>query len=109
MNLKILFIPEKLSYELTHVLNRIVLFPMILVTFLNFFLVMGTYAKKMLLTTGFLLLFVGLEWLADSLGVLLHVHWRIWWSFAFWLIALSILIGFMKFFRKILYKGGLNS
>lgn len=108
MNFKTILIPDKLPLELTHFLNRIVLYPMIMVTFLHFFLILNTHFKKLLLILSFVLLLVGLEWLADFSGVLLHVHWRIWWSFSFWLMALLMLIGFMKFFRKILYKGELN-
>lgn len=108
MNFKTLIISNKLSYELLHVLNRIVLIPLLMVTFLHFFLILNTRLKKISLIASFLLLFVGLEWLADILGILMHVHWRIWWSFSFWLAAMLVLIGFMKFFRKILYQGGLD-
>lgn len=108
MNFKTLVIPDNLSYEFTHVLNRLVLFPLLMVTFLHFFLTLNTHLKKLLLSISFLLLFVGLEWLADLLGILEHVHWRLWWSFAFWTATLFVLIGFMKFFRKVLYQGGLN-
>jgi hypothetical protein len=105
MNLKTLIIPEILSYEFSHFLNRIVLYPAIMVTFLHYYLILNTHLKKLLLIMSFVLVFVGLEWLADFLGVIKHVHWRIWWSFSFWLIALLVLIGFMKLFRKILNKG----
>lgn len=108
MNFKTILIPDNLPYELTHFLNRIVLYPMVMVTFLHFLLILNTHLNKLLLITNFVLLLVGLEWLADFSGVLVHVHWQIWWSFAFWLAALLVLIGFMKFFRKILYKGELN-
>ncbi|MDQ0198735.1 hypothetical protein J2S10_001893 [Neobacillus ginsengisoli] len=108
MNYKTLIIPDKFSIELAHFLNRIVLFPLLMVTFLHFFLIISTLSKKLLLIIGFILLLVGMEWLANLLGVLIHVHWVIWWSFAFWLVALLFLIVFMRFFRKFLFKGGLN-
>jgi hypothetical protein len=108
MNFKTIVIPDKISYELTHFLNRIVLYPLLMVTFLNLFLILNTLLKKLLLIIFFILLLAGLEWLADFFRVINHVHWRIWWSFSFWLAGLVVLIGFMKFFRKILYKGGWN-
>lgn len=108
MNFKTIFIPDKLSYELAHFLNRTVLFPMLMVAFLHFFLILSTPLKKLLLLISFIFLLTALEWLSDLLGILVHIHWQLWWSFSFWLFALLGLIGFMKFFRKILYKGGLN-
>jgi hypothetical protein len=105
MNFKTLIIPDKLSYELSHFLNRTVLYPILMVTFLHFHLILSTHIKKLLLLIGFILLLTGLEWLADILGVIKHVHWQTWWSFSFWLAALVLLIGNMKLFRKILYKG----
>jgi hypothetical protein len=104
MNFKILVIPEQLSYEFAHFLNRILLFPAFMVLFLNYFLILKTYKSRFLLIIFFILILGGLEWLAHTTGVLIHVHWRIWWSFAFWLVSILTLISFMKFFRKILYR-----
>lgn len=105
MNFKTLYIPDHLSYELSHFINRILLFPLLMVTFLHYFLILNTYLKKFLLIVSFLFIFLGLEWLSDVLGVLIHINWRIWWSFSFWLVTMFILIGLMKVFRQILYKG----
>ncbi|MBT2690611.1 hypothetical protein J7I93_20865 [Bacillus sp. ISL-47] len=106
MNFKTLIIPEKLSYEFAHFLNRIVLFPAIMVLFLSYFLSLRTFKRKLLLILFFLFILGGLEWMGHLTGVLIHVNWKLWWSFAFWLVSLLLLIGFMKFFRKILYRGG---
>lgn len=106
MNFKALIIPDKLTYEFAHFINRIVLYPAIMVTFLLFFVILNSHLKKLFLLAGFIILLTGLEWLSDLLGVMKHVHWQLWWSFTFWLIALVVLIGLMKFFRNILYIGG---
>lgn len=106
MNLKTLIVPEQLSYELAHFLNRIVLFPVVMVAFLNFFQALYQNYKRLLLLLCFIFILAGLELLAHYSGVLIHVNWRVWWSFSYWLSALLILIGFMKLFRKFLYKGG---
>lgn len=105
MNFKTLFIPDKLSYEFSHFLNRTVIYPVLMVTFLHFSLILRGPMKKILLIICFISILAGVEWLEHFSGVLIHVHWQLWWSFAFWLISLLVLIGFMKFFRKILYKG----
>ncbi len=105
MNFKTLIIPEQLSYEFSHFLNRILLFPAFMVLFLNYFLIQKAYKRKLLLIIFFILILGGLEWLGHKTGVLIHIHWKIWWSSTFWLLSLLILIGFMNFFRKILYRG----
>ncbi|MBV7507863.1 hypothetical protein KW850_21775 [Bacillus sp. sid0103] len=105
MNFKTLVIPEKLSYEFSHFLNRIILFPIIMVTFLHFFLTLTTNIRKLLLLISFIILLTGQEYLADFLGVLIHVHWKFWWSLSFWMAALCVIIVFMEIFRRILYKG----
>jgi hypothetical protein len=103
MNFKTILIPEKLPFEFAHFLNRNVLYPVLMVTFLHFF--KDKHCKKLPLLLGFILLLSGLEWVDDLLGVMNHAHWQIWWTFTFWLMALVILIVLMKIFRNILYKG----
>lgn len=106
MNFKTIVIPNKLSYEFSHFLNRLFLYPVLMVAFLNLFIILKSKLKKLLLTFVSILLLTGLEWFADFLGVINHVHWRIWWSFSFWLAGLLILLVAMGFFRKILYRRG---
>ncbi|MEO2077152.1 MAG: hypothetical protein ABGX20_17435 [Bacillus sp. (in: firmicutes)] len=106
MNFKTLIVPEKLSLEFSHFINRTVLFPLLMVIFLHYFLILTTYWKKMLLFVSFVFLLTGLEYFSDLLGVLIHKNWRVWWSFAYWVATLSVLLVCMKVFRRILYKGG---
>jgi hypothetical protein len=108
MNLKTLIIPDKLSFELSHFLNRTVIYPIIMVTFLHYFLMLKRNIRKLLLSIFFISVLVGMEYIEHFSGVLIHVHWKLWWSFTFWLAALLVLIGFMKIFRRILYKGDSN-
>lgn len=109
MNFQTLIVPNKLSYEFSHFLNRTILFPVLMVVFLDFYLHLNTFFKKALLILCFILVLSGFEWLAHFLNVLIHKQWRVWWSLAFWLSALLLLIGFMQLFRRLLYKGGLDS
>jgi hypothetical protein len=106
MNYKTLIVPEKLSLEFSHFLNRTILFPIIMVIFLHFFLILTTNWRKFLLFSCFVSLLTGMEYLSDLLGVLIHKNWRVWWSFAYWVATLSVLLVCMKVFRRILYKGG---
>jgi hypothetical protein len=108
MNFKTIIIPENLGLEFSHVINRIVLVPVLLVTFLNFYLYLSTNYKKLLLMLFFIFILSGLEGLAHYFHVLIHVHWKIWWSFTVWTAIHLFLVGFSKVFRRILFKGELN-
>jgi hypothetical protein len=105
MNFKTLIVPEELSYEMAHFFNRTMLYPIIMVTFLHYFLIVKNTSRRFFLIIGFSLILSGIEWLADTLGVVIHVKWQNWWSLSFWIAALIMLVGTMKFYRRILYKG----
>ncbi len=106
MNFKTLYIPEHLPLEMSHFFSRTILFPVIIVLFLDYYLITDTWYKKGLLMILFVSILTSLEWLHHFLGVLIHVNWKFWWSPSVWFGALILLIGFMKGFRILLYKGG---
>ncbi|MEW9699801.1 hypothetical protein [Paenibacillus sp. SI8] len=99
MNFKLIIIPDTLSLEMAHFINRTVLYPVFTILFLNHFIRLQSAGKKIALILSYVVLFNGLEGLADWLGVLMHTKWKLWWSFSFWIIYLLLSIGFMKFFR----------
>lgn len=105
MNYKKLIIPEDFSIELTHFFNRMILIPLLFVWFLNQYIALTSKVKKLTLSLFFLLIFLGIEWLAEELGVLEHKDWKIWWSVAFWTSAQIASVFFMKYFRKKLNEG----
>ncbi|MBS8263930.1 hypothetical protein DYI25_05715 [Mesobacillus boroniphilus] len=106
MNFKNLYIPEKLSFEFSHFISRINLYPLIMVLFLDYYLTANNLVKKFLLMTVFVAILTNIEWLNHFLGVLIHRNWQLWWSPAIWFSGLLLLIGFMKIFRILLYRGG---
>lgn len=106
MNFKTLHIPEKLSYEFSHFMSRTVLYPMIHVIFLDYYLKTNTWVKKIILMLIFVTILTSIEWFNHFLGVLIHVNWQFWWSPAIWFAGMILLIGFMKIFRIILFRGG---
>lgn len=108
MNIKKLIVPNELLMEYTHFLNRLVLFPLVMVFFIHFFVLSDGYLPKALWIFVYINILVGLEWMSDFLGVLKHHDFKIWWSYAFWFSSLILLIIFMKIFRKILYKEGVR-
>lgn len=106
MNFKNIYIPEKLSFEFSHFISRINLYPLIMVLFLDYYLTANNLVKKLLLMTGFVAILTSIEWLNHFLGVLIHRNWQFWWSPAIWFSGLLLLIGFMNIFRILLYRGG---
>lgn len=106
MNFKTLHIPEKLSFEFSHYLSRTTLYPLIMVLFLDYYVITITWFKKILLMILFVAILTSIEWLNHFLGVLIHVNWKFWWSPSVWFGDLLLLIGFMKIFRIKLFRGG---
>lgn len=105
MNFKTLIIPEKLSFEFAHFLSRINLYPLIMVLFLDYYLTKNTFMKKAFLILVFAGILTSIEWINHYLGVLIHKNWQFWWSPSVWLGGLLLLIMFMKYFRRILFRG----
>ncbi len=105
INFKLFVISDVLSLELAHFLNRIVLEPLVIVWFLNYYAANTSFGKRALLIAAFVCILVGLEWFADWLGVFRHNGWKVWWSFTVWLTSILLSIGFMKVFRNKLIKG----
>lgn len=104
MNFKYFVIPNVLSIEITHFMNRVVLIPIITIIFLNQLIIIKSLIQRIVCTFIFVFLLTGMENLAVYLGVLKHVNWRIMWSIGFWFIYTLILIFIMGIFRKRLAK-----
>jgi hypothetical protein len=104
MNFKNFIIPNVFSLEITHLMNRTVLIPIITIIFLNRYIVIRSFYQRMIFTLFFILFLTGIEKSADFLGVLKHFHWKLWWSIGFWFIYTLLLILIMGIFRKILVK-----
>ncbi|REE90646.1 hypothetical protein A8990_106151 [Paenibacillus taihuensis] len=105
MNFKTLIIPDMFTPKAAHFLNRIVLYPVLMVVFLQLLLRMSTFLRKFALYIGFILLLSALDGLDHVSGILIHADWRAWWTIALWVITLPFLIVCMKLFRIILFKG----
>lgn len=104
MNFKYFNIPNVFSLEMTHFMNRIALIPIFTIIFFNQLIVIKSYIQRMVYTCIFVFFLTGIEKVADSLGILKHMHWKIWWSIGFWISYILLLILMMKIFRKKLAK-----
>jgi hypothetical protein len=93
------------SLEWAEVINRSVLIPILVVWFLSLFIHTFSYYKKIFYLLFFTCILTGIEYLSEWLGLLKHVHWKFWWSFALNAGLLLIAIPFMVFFRSYFYKG----
>ncbi|NHC20728.1 hypothetical protein G6554_21020 [Bacillus sp. MM2020_4] len=104
MNFKFIVIPNVLSLEMTHFMNRTVLLPVLTLIFLNWFIVIKAFYQRAVFIFAFILLLAGIEKLADYVGIFKHIHWRIGWSLGVWTIYILLLILIMRIFRKTLVK-----
>jgi hypothetical protein len=106
MNLKYFIVPEDLSLEMAHFINRTVLYPIVAILFLNRFVLLRSIPVKFAAILLQMLIFAGLEWLEHTSGVLMHIpEWQVWWSVLYWLLFLLMSTGFQKYFRMKLTKG----
>lgn len=105
MNFELIMIPEKLSLELAHLLNRLVLYPVCLLLYLNRYASLPSLLGKSAWTAASVLFFTGFEWLAHWQHVLIHVpEWKLWWSLAFWTLFVLVNLLVHKLFRHRLNK-----
>jgi hypothetical protein len=104
MNAKLMTIPDNLPLELSHLLNRTVLYPLLGILFLTRYVQTNKIGRSIWTILAFGA-FLGLEWLADALGVLAHApQWKLWWSMLYWAAFLAIYISFMEGFRRVFSK-----
>lgn len=105
MNIKHFIIHENLSIEMTHLINRIVLIPVITLIFLNNYVNLTTIKKKIAFIFLIIIIFGCIEMLSHITGVLIHKNWNFWWSLIFWFIYILIAILLLKYFRIKMAKG----
>jgi hypothetical protein len=106
MNFKSSMIPDQLSPEFAHLLNRTVLFPILALLFLHTYNASKGAGTKLVCLVGFSMLIYGFEYLSSVLGVFVHITLKEWWSAAFSLLLNLILVGIMRIFRKKFQSGG---
>jgi hypothetical protein len=100
---KIIF-SEMKSLNWADSLNRTVLFPLLVVWFLNMYAGTANIKIKLLLIFIFLNILCGVQLLSDWGGLFKHQDWKLWWSYAITLSLLLTMIGFMKLVRFIFYR-----
>ncbi len=108
MNMKNVVIPQSIMFEFSHVLIRIVLYPLVTLFCLNEIAAAASKIKKTWVIIKYSALLFGLEWLSDWLGVFKHMKPYLFWSGVFWIGYLMLMMMIMKVFRRIFYKGYLK-
>lgn len=99
MNIGRFKIPDIPPVEFSHLLNRLVLVPVVTLIFLNIFISLNRILKVFICLV-FFMIFCGVEGLEHALGILIHTNWNISWSIGFWILYILLNVLFMKFFRK---------
>jgi hypothetical protein len=108
MNIKNAVIPDAITYELSHVLIRIVLYPIVTLFYLNKIAAAASWMKQTWPVIAYSALLLALEWISDWLGVFRHMKPYLVWSGVFWVAYLMIMMGIMKLFRRTFYRGYLQ-
>ncbi|MGG1554606.1 hypothetical protein [Paenibacillus ferrarius] len=104
MNMKTVVIPQLATYEFSHLLIRLVLYPLVTLFCLNEIAAAESKMKiwAIIKYSAYLL---GLEWISDWLGVFKHMKPYLLWSGVYWLGYLILMMIVMRIFRRTFYKG----
>ncbi|CAH1213154.1 hypothetical protein PAECIP111891_03921 [Paenibacillus allorhizoplanae] len=105
MNMKSVVIPQSLLFEFSHVLIRLVLYPLVTVFCLNEIAATASKTKKIGMIIKYSALLLGLEWISDWLGVFNHMKPYLLGSGVFWVGYVMLMIMIMKVFHRKFYEG----
>ncbi|MCD1260145.1 hypothetical protein B5M42_015125 [Paenibacillus athensensis] len=99
MNLARVFISSRIELELAHVLNRLVLYPLLGLLFLSLYAAMATPVARLACTAAAVMLLTAAERLEGQAGIFVHMNWPVWYSVLYWCFFTVALVGFRRFFR----------
>lgn len=99
-NLELVSISQRLDEFWLHVFKRLILYPLIIILFIDFYVRVKSKSKKMATLGLNLLVMVLLERLFIKLGVLFSHHFMIWMSVLEWSFTLLITYLSWYWYRK---------
>ncbi|UJF31735.1 hypothetical protein [Paenibacillus hexagrammi] len=105
MNTKIVLSPPTVVHELSDVLIRLVLYPIVTLFCLHEIAAASSKIKKAWIIIKYSILLLGLEWISDWLGVFKHVGPYLLGSGIFWIGYLMLMMMIQMVFRGKFYKG----
>ncbi|MEK3986371.1 hypothetical protein MHB77_23825 [Paenibacillus sp. FSL K6-3166] len=88
----------------TMALMRVFLIPVLIIWYMDRSLEGGHQYKKWTWLPVGISILVGIEYLANALNIYTFRHWKLWWSFAEWLIIFLLVNYSWLWFRKLLRK-----
>jgi hypothetical protein len=106
LNAKVLVFSEKPQMVASIVVSRLFLTPAIIIWSIGLIKTLHTWWKKGTFVLIIVSVLVGIEYLAQWLGVLKLENWTLWWSFAEWGFIFLMAIWIQKRFHIILIKEG---
>jgi hypothetical protein len=104
LNMGLFNFGQDLVHYWTMALNRVFLIPLLIVWYLDRSLEEGRPHKKWAWLPAGISILVGIEYLANALHVYTFNQWKLYWSFAEWLIIFLIVNYSWIWFRKLLWK-----
>jgi hypothetical protein len=104
MNLEFLTLSKEIKYFWTHLIKRILLFPLIIIWLFEMILRHNHFFNKLCLLLLCIFLLISGDYIAFFIGVYHQKNWNIGYSFIQWGFIVSISYLLWKGYRKILYK-----
>lgn len=96
--------PHFLMFRVAEVL----IFPLLLLWYLELNRMLGTFSKKLLLYLTWTFLLAGFERALSFLDIMEYTKWELWASFLSWALFLAVTILLGKIFSSILRKEGIE-
>lgn len=105
LNYKTIQVNPHLFYVWSFVFNRFLLYPLLITWLMDLYLSVRSLGSKITLTLIISSVMVGIEYISNWLKIIhLAPPWKVWWSYAEWLLLIFVLYLFLLWFRKILKK-----
>jgi hypothetical protein len=104
LNYKHIDFPPNIQKVLTVRALEFSVFPVVIITYINFIQFSFSKASKIILNALTVLILISLEYLLEHLTFLEHHNWTMFYSSVFWQVIVLVSYFFHKVFHKILLK-----
>lgn len=81
------------------ILNRIMVYPMLLTLFVNWVQGKRSWMVRAALYVAGIGVLTGIEWINDFFDILIHVKWTLFYSLILWAVMLLLPVGFALWFQ----------
>jgi len=105
LNAKLILYSQNMGDFLALDALRSVIIPVFIILFLEIILVEEKKSRQLFYWAGTIIMLVGIEYMADFVGVINHIAtWKWWWSFAWWTAFVLLSYAVHRLIRRIAIK-----